>query len=75
MNLGTQNNMTVFTGAGAQGYEVAAPGQSGFVAPDGQRSPHYADQLQLLREQGKRRTWLSEEEVERNTVERQRLRL
>jgi penicillin amidase len=26
---------------------AAPPGQSGFIAPDGTKSPHYSDQLEL----------------------------
>ncbi|MCT7655519.1 hypothetical protein MBH78_14330 [Oceanimonas sp. NS1] len=39
MNRGTENNMTVFAGGKASAWEVAAPGQSGFIAPDGTLSP------------------------------------
>lgn len=74
MNLGTQNNMVVFTAQGVQGFEVAAPGQSGFVNGAGRSSPHYDDQSALLRAQHKRAVWLSEQDVERHTVSRERLR-
>lgn len=46
LNRGTENNMTVFTADGIEAYEVAAPGQSGFIAPDGTPSPHYDDQYE-----------------------------
>lgn len=64
MNRGTENNMTVFTADGVRGYEVAGPGQSGFIAPDGTRSPHYDDQLELFGDLGKKRTWLSRADIE-----------
>ncbi|MFK0087600.1 penicillin acylase family protein [Pseudomonas sp. NPDC090755] len=75
MNLGTENNMVVLDGRNVTGFELAAPGQSGFIAADGSPGKHYDDQIPLLREQRKRRIWLSEEEVERRTVERLWLQL
>ncbi|QHF29560.1 penicillin amidase [Pseudomonas sp. R32] len=75
MNLGTENNMVVLSEGKVSGFELAAPGQSGFIAADGSPGKHYDDQVPLLREQRKRRTWLSEDEIERHTVERLRLQL
>ena len=69
MNRGTENNMTVFTFEGVIGYEVAAPGQSAFIAPDGTRSPHFDDQLELFGKLGKKRTWLSPDDVETNSAD------
>ncbi len=73
MNRGTENNLTVFTGKDARGYEVVAPGQSGFIAPDGTRSKHFDDQLALYGNLDKKRTWLSPADVEANTAETIRL--
>ena len=47
MNRGTQNDIVSLFGSKAEMCTVAPPGQSGFVAPDGTKSPHYADQLQM----------------------------
>ena len=47
MNRGTQNHMVVFKKAGFEARNVCPPGQSGFVAPDGNADPHYADQMGL----------------------------
>ncbi|EMY36265.1 penicillin amidase, partial [Arthrobacter crystallopoietes BAB-32] len=47
MNRGTQNDLVALSDEGAQMCTVAPPGQSGFIAPDGTKSPHYADQLQM----------------------------
>ena len=69
MNRGTENNMTVFTFEGVIGYEVAAPGQSAFIAQDGTRSPHFDDQLELFGKLGKKRTWLSPDDVETNSAD------
>jgi penicillin amidase len=38
----------IFRRRGVTDYEVTPPGQSGFVAPDGTRSPHYDDQLDMF---------------------------
>lgn len=68
MNRGTENNMTVFSTGDVTGYEVTAPGQSGFIAPDGTPSSHYQDQLALFETLGHKRTWLSPDEVAANTT-------
>ena len=48
MNRGTENNLTLFSIDGKiTGFDVVAPGQSGFVSTDGTKSPHYNDQLKL----------------------------
>ncbi|MNO01198.1 Penicillin G acylase precursor [compost metagenome] len=67
--------MVVLSEGKVSGFELAAPGQSGFIAADGSPGKHYDNQVPLLREQRKRRTWLSEDEIERHTVERLRLQL
>ncbi|BAN48762.1 penicillin acylase family protein [Metapseudomonas resinovorans] len=73
MNRGTENNLTVFTAKGVEGYEVVAPGQSGFIAPDGARSKHFDDQLKLYGDLDKKRTWLQQADVEANSTETIRL--
>lgn len=47
MNRGTENNMVVFKDGKASFCAVTPPGQSGFISPAGEPSPHYADQLSL----------------------------
>ncbi|MCB5364033.1 penicillin acylase family protein [Pusillimonas sp. CC-YST705] len=47
MARGTANHMVTFKGNQLDYADVIAPGQSGFVAPDGSASPHYQDQLKL----------------------------
>jgi penicillin amidase len=64
MNRGTENNMIIFSKDGIVAYEVTPPGQSGFVAPDGTKSPHYDDQLTMYGDFEKKRIWLSEKDVE-----------
>jgi penicillin amidase len=65
-NRGTENDMIVFTDDGIISWEVAPPGQSGFIAPDGAKSPHYDDQLKMYETFGKKRMWITEEDVEKN---------
>jgi penicillin G amidase len=48
MNRGSENNLMIFNRRNIRDFEVTPPGQSGFVARDGRRSPHYADQLDLF---------------------------
>ena len=50
MNRGTENDRITFAAGGAVSMcTVAPPGQSGFVAPNGSKSKHYADQLELYK--------------------------
>ncbi|MFE3290067.1 penicillin acylase family protein [Rhodococcus sp. NPDC059234] len=49
MNRGTQNDRIVLGDGIADLCTVAPPGQSGFIAPDGTRSSHYSDQMDLYR--------------------------
>ena len=67
MNRGTENNLVIFNGKQVETHEVVAPGQSGFIAPDGTPSPHYEDQLKLYEAFEYKRTWLSPKEVDANT--------
>lgn len=67
MNRGTENNMTIFSNGQVSGYEVAAPGQSGFIAPDGNASPHYQDQLNLFETLDNKRMWLTPDDIKSNT--------
>lgn len=47
MNRGTQNNMVTFKDGAVSFCAVAPPGQSGFISPSGEKSPHYEDQMAL----------------------------
>ncbi|MEO0997611.1 MAG: penicillin acylase family protein, partial [Pseudomonadota bacterium] len=64
-NRGTENNMIVLRPGAIEGFEVTPPGQSGFVARDGRRSPHYDDQLDLYHRFGRKRIWFYAADVER----------
>ncbi len=65
-NRGTENNMTVFDGKGVRAVDVVAPGQSGFVAPDGTPSAHTRDQFDLYTGFGSKRVWFTDAEVRAN---------
>lgn len=69
MNRGTENNMTIFSGAEwPTGYEVVAPGQSGFISSNGKKSKHFDDQFEMFRTHGKKRVWLNDQDVANNTA-------
>ncbi|MGF6970477.1 penicillin amidase [Paraburkholderia sp. WC7.3g] len=76
-NRGTENDLIVFGSEGAAGKvqasDVVAPGQSGFVAPDGTRSTHYADQLELYTGFGRKALWLDDADVVQHTRQVERL--
>ncbi|MCP3023141.1 penicillin acylase family protein [Cupriavidus basilensis] len=76
-NRGTENDLIVFGSAAAAGktqaWDVVAPGQSGFVAPDGTRSPHYSDQLALYTGFGRKPLRLEAGEVARHTRSEERV--
>jgi len=79
MNRGTENDLIVFGAAGARGkvqaWDVVAPGQSGFIAPDGTPSPHYADQLELYTMYGRKPLAHDADAVTQATRSTERLRV
>jgi len=66
MNRGTQNDKVVFAGGSVSMCTAAPPGQSGFVAPDGRKAAHYADQMVLFKDFGCKSEWLTPAQVDRN---------
>ncbi|TNM37496.1 hypothetical protein FHP29_16910 [Nocardioides albidus] len=52
LNRGTLDFQVELRPGGVEMCSVAAPGQSGFVAPDGDRAPHSLDQLALFEDFG-----------------------
>jgi len=66
-NRGTENDMIVFSPKekpdSVLAWDVVAPGQSGFIAPDGTPAKHYNDQLSLYQTFGRKPLWLSAQEV------------
>lgn len=65
MNRGTQNNLITFKDGQATLCMVTPPGQSGFVGPDGGKSPHYNDQMALYENFECRPQALLREDVEK----------
>lgn len=53
-NRGTENNLLVFDATGSKGWDAVAPGQSGYVDPQGKPSPHTRDQLDMYLSYGKK---------------------
>ena len=49
-------------------WEVAPPGQSGFIGPDGSTSAHYNDQFDMYANFGKKRMWFYEQDVMENAA-------
>ncbi len=65
MNRGSQNDKVVLGAGGVTLCTAAPPGQSGFVAPDGRKSAHYADQMALFKDFGCKSEALTPAEVDR----------
>ena len=74
LNRGTLNYRVVLRPGAVQMCSVAAPGQSGFVAPDGSRDPHYGDQLALFRDFGCKPERLTPAEVDADLASMRTLR-
>ncbi len=66
MNRGSENDLISAGSSGLTQWDVVAPGESGFVSPDGTASPHYSDQLQMYLDFGKHREWYAPGEVDRH---------
>src|SRR5699024_11691416 len=69
MNRGNENNMMVLQDDTIQFKQVAPPGQSGFIAPDGTKSEHYDDQLELFNNWEMYELPFTKEEVTENVEE------
>jgi penicillin G amidase len=48
MDRGTENHIVELKKEGPEGVMVVPPGTSGYVKPDGTKSPHYEDQLEMF---------------------------
>ena len=66
-NRGTENNMIVMKRDAIVGFEVAPPGQSGFIGPGGEKSGHYDDQFEMYHQFGKKRMWFYSRDVAAHT--------
>lgn len=75
MNRGTENNRVIFPAHGSvQLCTAAPPGQSGFVARDGRKSPHYQDQLELYKTFGCKDEAITGQQVDASLESRRELR-
>jgi penicillin amidase len=76
-NRGTANTLIVLSPSLAPGkiraFDVVAPGQSGFIAPDGVRSVHYQDQLGLYQNFSYKALWLDRINVQAHSRSQQKL--
>ncbi|ALE88737.1 penicillin amidase [Pseudomonas versuta] len=66
MNRGSETFRVSLGSDGVSMCSVVPPGQSGFVAANGEASKHVADQLTLYRDHGCKQDWLSESQVQAN---------
>jgi penicillin amidase len=48
VDRGTENHIVTLTPGHVLGENITAPGTSGFIAPDGTRSPHFSDQVPMF---------------------------
>jgi penicillin amidase len=69
MNRGTQSDLITFKDGTASVCMVTPPGQSGFISPAGQTSPHYDDQIKLYETFTCRPQALTRSAVEKVAVE------
>jgi len=67
MNRGSQNDKMVLSARGITLCTAAPPGQSGFIAPDGRKSVHYADQMTLFKDFGCKVEAVTPAEVDSHT--------
>ena len=66
MNRGVQNDEVMFSAGTVSMCTIAPPGQSGFVAPDGRKSPHYDDQMALYKDFGCKSDWLTPAQLDQH---------
>lgn len=74
LNRGTANFQVVMRPGAVEMCSVAAPGQSGFVAPDGRRAVHNGDQLDLFEGFGCKDDHLTEAAVDAHLESQRTLR-
>lgn len=74
MNRGTENNMTVLSNAAVRSWDVVAPGQSGFISPDGRPDRHYRDQMELYDQFGYKPVLGQRSEILKGALEVERIK-
>jgi penicillin amidase len=67
LNRGTENDRIVFDHGHMRFCDVTPPGESGFIAADGTRSPHYSDQLDLYADFRCKSEWLEKRDIDAHT--------
>lgn len=70
---GTMSMMVVFRNGKVSMCDAVPPGQSGYIAPDGRKDPHYDDQQRLYTGFDCKPRRISPEEVDAHTVSTRRL--
>jgi len=73
MERGTENHIVELKKEGAEGAMVVPPGTSGFVKPDGTKSPHYEDQFEMFNKFEYKPLLLKEEAVKGKAKSKQEL--
>lgn len=68
LNNGSQDNHITFSKGNVTVCTVAAPGQSGFISPSGEKSPHYQDQMELFATLGCKNEKLTKSDVDADTA-------
>lgn len=74
LNTGSESFQVVLDPQGIRMCSVAAPGQSGFVDPQGKAGPHHSDQLDLFNRFGCKPDAVTRQEVDKAAVTTQTLR-
>lgn len=70
MNRGTQNNLITFKDGTVTVCMVTPPDQSGSIDPNGEKSPHYEDQMALYEDFGCRPQALLREDIDKVAKDR-----
>ena len=73
MERGTENHIVELKKEGAQGVTIVPPGSSGFVKPDGTRSPHYEDQFEMFNKFEYKPLLMKEEAIKAKAKSKQEL--
>lgn len=69
MNRGAENNFYVVSDNSIVGRDAISGGQSGFIAPDGSKSKHYTDQLDIYRLFETKELPLTKEQVNKSATQ------
>jgi penicillin G amidase len=73
MERGTENHIVELRKEGAEGVMIVPPGTSGFVKPDGTKSPHYEDQFEMFNKFEYKPLLMKEEAIKAKAKSKQEL--